>query len=72
MRDRNPILPLMLPNLIYKIDLEVECLDITGANDTIKVYVIDRESTVPLISANIQMPVSEIFMEWVITSLFII
>jgi hypothetical protein len=53
----------MLPNLIYKIDLEIECLDVTGANDTIKVFVIDRESTVPLISANIQMPVSEIFME---------
>ena len=43
----------MLPNLIYKVDLEIECLDITGANDTVKVFVIDRGSTVPLITANI-------------------
>jgi hypothetical protein len=31
----------MLPSLIYKVDLEVECLDATGANDVIKVFVID-------------------------------
>lgn len=53
----------MLPNLIYKVDVEIECLDQTGANDIIKVFVIDRTSTVPLISANIQMPVSEIIIE---------
>lgn len=47
------MLSLMLPNLIYKIDIEIECLDATGANDVIKVFVIDKESTVPLISANI-------------------
>lgn len=53
----------MLPNLIYKVDLEVECLDATGANDVIKVFVIDKQTTVPLISANIQMPISEIMIE---------
>lgn len=63
LRDRNPTLPLMLPNVIYKVDLEVECLDVTGANDTIKVFVMDRETTVPLITANIQMPVSEVNIE---------
>lgn len=63
LRDRNPVLPMMLPNLIYKVDIEIECLDATGANDVVKVFVIDRESTVPLISANIQMPVSEIVVE---------
>ena len=55
----------MLPNLIYKVDLEVECLDATGANDVIKVFVIDKQTTVPLISANIQMPISEVMIEWV-------
>ena len=49
--------------MIYKVDLEVECLDATGANDTIRVFVIDDKSTVPLISANIQMPVSEIVID---------
>lgn len=54
----------MIPNLTYKLDIEVENIDPTGANDLIKVFVIDTQSTVPLISANIQMPVSEIFLEW--------
>jgi len=63
LRDRNPILPVMIPMLTYKVDLEVENIDPTGANDIIKVFVIDTVSTVPLISANIQMPVSEIFIE---------
>lgn len=55
---------MMLPNLIYKVDLEIECLDSTGANDIVKVFVIDMQSTVPLMSANIQMPVSEVVVEW--------
>jgi len=53
----------MLPNLAYKINVEVECIDATGANDTIKVFVIDTKSTVPLITANLQMPVSELDMD---------
>lgn len=63
LKDRNPILPLMIPQLTYKLDIEVENIDATGSNDVIKVFVIDTQSTVPLISANIQMPVSEIFIE---------
>ena len=54
------LLPLMLPNLTYKVDIEVENVDPTGANDVIRVFVIDQTSTVPLITANLQMPVSEI------------
>lgn len=53
LRDRNPIIPLMIPMLNYKVDLEVENIDPTGANDMIKVFVIDTISTIPLISANI-------------------
>ena len=53
-------LPLMLPNLTYKVDIEVENIDPTGANDIIRVFVIDQTSTVPLITANLQMPVSEL------------
>ena len=63
LRDRNPMLPVMIPQLNYKLDIEVENIDPTGANDVIKVFVMDTQSTIPLISANIQMPVSEIFME---------
>lgn len=61
------MIPLMLPNLTYKIDLTIENIDVTGANDVIKVFVIDasgnQQTTVPMITANIQMPVSEINIE---------
>ena len=50
----------MLSNLSYKVDIEVENIDPTGANDIIRVFVIDQTSTVPLITANLQMPVSEL------------
>ena len=53
----------MLPQLLYKCDLEIECLDTTGASDVLKVFVIDSVSTVPLISASIQMPISEVVIE---------
>lgn len=53
-------LPLMLPNLTYKVDIEVENIDPTGANDIIRVFFIDQTSPVPLITANLQMPVSEL------------
>lgn len=61
------MIPLMLPNLTYRVDLTIENIDVTGANDVIKVFVIDasgnQQATVPLITANIQMPVSEINIE---------
>lgn len=59
LRNRNPKVPILIPQLTYKIDVEIESVDPTGANDMIKVFVINRESNVPLITANIQMPVCE-------------
>ena len=53
----------MLPMMTYKVDCLVECIDATGANDLIKVIVLGRDSTVPMISANLQMPVSEVNFE---------
>ena len=52
-RGSSPKLPVMIPNLIYKVHVEVESIDPTGANDTIKVFVIDTKSTIPLITANL-------------------
>ena len=49
----SPRLPLMLPNLIYKVNVMVECIDATGANDIIKVFIIDTKSTIPLITASL-------------------
>ena len=62
-RGPSPRLPVMVPNLIYKVNVEVECIDATGANDIIKVFVIDTKSTIPLITASLQMPVSELDMD---------
>lgn len=59
LRNRNPVVPLMVPNLVYKVDVEVECVDPTGANDTIKILVFDKESSIPMITANVQMPMCE-------------
>ena len=58
-----PYLPLLVPNLNYKVDVEIDNIEPSGAADVIKVFVFNKDSTVPLITANIQMPLSEINME---------
>ncbi len=50
---KSPFLPLLVPNLNYKIDVEVENIDPAGAADIIKVFVFNKETTVPMITANI-------------------
>ena len=59
LKNRNPFLPLMIPNLLYKIDVEVINIDPTGASDLIRVFVFNNESTLPMITANLSMPLSE-------------
>ena len=60
LRTKIPVVPLLLPQLTYKIDIEVENIEPTGAADMIRVFVFNRESTVPLITANISMPIAEV------------
>ena len=62
-RGQNRRLPLLLPNLVYKVSVQVECIDATGANDIIRVFVLDKNSTLPLITAILQMPVSDLNMD---------
>ena len=59
LRNRNPKIPMLIPQLLYKIDVEIECIDPTGASDIVKVFVFNKESSIPLITANIQMPMCE-------------
>ena len=50
------LLGLMLPTVIYKIDIEIENIDENGQADSIKVYVFslnDQDAGLPLITANI-------------------
>lgn len=60
---KNPFVPLLVPNLTYKVDVDVENIDPNGAGDLIKVFVFNHESTIPLITANLSMPLSEVNLE---------
>ena len=59
----SPYFPLLVPNLTYKVDVEIMNIDPSGAADVVKVFVFNKESTVPLITANISMPLSEVNMD---------
>ena len=60
LRTKSPLLPLLVPNLTYKVDVDIENIDPNGSSDLIKVFVFNKESTIPLITANISMPLSEV------------
>jgi len=53
LKNRNPKVPVLLPNLVYKIDIEIECIDPTGASDMVRIFVFNKESTIPLITAHV-------------------
>jgi len=59
LRNRNPKVPIMIPNLQYHIDIEIECVDPLGSGDIVKIFVFNKESSMPLITANLQMPMCE-------------
>ncbi|XP_062892243.1 Bardet-Biedl syndrome 1 protein [Mobula hypostoma] len=51
--------PMLVPGLIYPIDTFVQCLSDRGISDTIKVFVLRAGSCSPLLTAHVNMPVSE-------------
>ena len=61
MSNTNPKVPMMIPFLQFKIDVEIECIDPTGAcaNDIAKIFLFNKERNQPFITANIQMPMCE-------------
>ncbi|KAM4715480.1 BBSome complex member BBS1 [Anableps anableps] len=60
-RIRNPYMriPLLVPGLIYPVETFVECTSDKGVSDIIKVFVLHKEKSSPLLTAHINMPVSE-------------
>ncbi|XP_066574893.1 BBSome complex member BBS1 isoform X1 [Amia ocellicauda] len=52
-------IPLLVPGLNYPIDTFVECLSDKGISDLIKVFVLREGKSAPLLTAHINMPVSE-------------
>nr|XP_023843983.1 Bardet-Biedl syndrome 1 protein isoform X4 [Salvelinus alpinus] len=55
----NAVIPLLVPGLNYPIDTFVECLSDKGISDIIKVFVLREGKSAPLLTAHINMPVSE-------------
>ncbi|PIK35713.1 putative Bardet-Biedl syndrome 1 protein, partial [Apostichopus japonicus] len=51
--------PLLVPGLNYKFETLVESISDKGLSDVIKVFVVKESSTAPVITAVINMPVSE-------------
>ncbi|XP_074475262.1 BBSome complex member BBS1 [Sebastes fasciatus] len=60
-RMRNPFMriPLLVPGLIYPVETFVECTSDKGISDIIKVFVLHEGKSSPLLTAHINMPVSE-------------
>ncbi len=50
---------MLVPGLNYSFETLVECLSDKGISDVIKVFVLKQGKTVPIITAIINMPVSE-------------
>ncbi len=51
--------PLLVPGLLYHYEIDVECVDENGGADTIRIFVCNPRSCVPVISALVNMPISE-------------
>uniref|UniRef100_A0A1A7XV17 BBSome complex member BBS1 n=1 Tax=Iconisemion striatum TaxID=60296 RepID=A0A1A7XV17_9TELE len=60
-RMRNPFMriPLLVPGLIYPVETFVECTSDKGISDIIKVFVLHEGKSSPLLTAHINMPISE-------------
>jgi Bardet-Biedl syndrome 1 protein len=53
----------LLPQITYSKEILIENVDENGAADLIRVFVYNSESSLPLITANLNMPLSEVDME---------
>lgn len=62
--DRSLVLvPLLIPRLLYHLEISVQCIDEAGGADVVKVFVCSPKSVVPVISAFVSMPISEPIMQ---------
>ena len=52
-------LPVLLPSLAYQFSVRVQCLDPEAGNDSIK-FLLHTASPVPVLSAVVKMPLSEL------------
>ena len=52
-------MPLLVPSLIYSFDTIVECTDDMGRAEAINIYVVKTGNSLPLVTAVLNMPISE-------------
>jgi Bardet-Biedl syndrome 1 protein len=55
------LVPSLMPSLVYTYELSVECLD-EGGHDSIRAYVCNPKSCVPVIAALVNMPMADFLM----------
>eukprot|EP00743_Colponemidia_sp_Colp-15_P001285 GILK01001408.1.p1 GENE.GILK01001408.1~~GILK01001408.1.p1 ORF type:complete len:595 (-),score=104.03 GILK01001408.1:1181-2929(-) len=51
--------PVLVPGLLYTYEVEVESIDPNGSADSIRVFICNSKSALPLLSAIVNMPMSE-------------
>ena len=52
-------MPLLVPTVSYSFDTMVQCTDDMGRSEDISIFVLQHNSSTPLITAVLNMPVSE-------------
>jgi len=60
MRQSQMVIPILLPGLMCNYETDIDCFDENGGADVVKILVLNPTSTVPLVSAIVNMPRSEI------------
>ena len=56
-------IPLLVPGVMLRLDAELECIDENGGADAIRVFVCNAQSSLPVLSAIVNMPVSEMLLQ---------
>eukprot|EP01006_Ploeotia_vitrea_P050077 TRINITY_DN67408_c1_g1_i1.p1 TRINITY_DN67408_c1_g1~~TRINITY_DN67408_c1_g1_i1.p1 ORF type:complete len:609 (-),score=85.28 TRINITY_DN67408_c1_g1_i1:410-2236(-) len=53
------LIPLLVPSLVYNYEVSVDCIDENAGADVIRVYVCNPVSCIPIITAIVNMPLSD-------------
>lgn len=52
-------LPILVPQQVYIVDVNVTCINENGGTDCVRIFLCSQQSNVPIISAIVNMPISE-------------
>lgn len=61
MQEPHTTVPVLLPNVVRHVMLDIMCVDpIAAASESVRVFLLNQDSTVPYVTATITMPQSEL------------